>query len=182
MCFSARSIMQQKHSRRPFLSRPIWRDWVLCAVLISTGFVILDASVFRHDLNGRVAEGLAIALLGGGASVLLAAVFHAVLQIGIRVVCGDSVSSGTELKRFLKPAIIAAGLFVICWWVVVVIAFPLVVVALDFTLREGWSFIVAKPMFAVVFFGFPLIVIPINFLLAVKVYLRVRRGQSPPTG
>jgi hypothetical protein len=173
--------MQEKHSRRPFLTRPFWRDWVLCGVLIGAGFVLLDATVFRHDLQGRVAEGLAIALLGGGASVLLAAIFHAVFQVGARVICGDSVLSGTELKRFLKPAIIAAGLFVICWWVAVALAFPLVVVALGFTLREGWAFLLAKPTFAAVFLGFPLIAIPINFFQAVKVYLRVRRTPPPRT-
>src|SRR5271170_1753837 len=166
--------MRQKQSRRPFLSRPFWRDWVLCGLLIGVGFVLLDATAFRHDLQGRLGEGLAIALLGGGASVLLAAIFHAVLQVGLRVTCGDRISSGTELKRFLSPALIAAGLFVVCWWVVVGIAFPLVVVALGFTLRDGWAFLVAKPMFAAFFIGFPLIAIPAAFFEAVIVYLRVR--------
>jgi hypothetical protein len=120
-------------------------------------------------------------LLGIGLSVLLAAVFHWAIKATTRWECGDRLLSDTGLSRYLKPALTGAILFVISWWLVAILAFPIVVLLLGFTLHEGWAFLTSKPQFALVFLSMPLIVIPFSCVMAVKVYqLARRRQQSNP--
>lgn|ERR1700722_6241378 len=173
--------MNQKPRLYRILNRPISRHWFVCSLLICAGFAVLEVLVFRRDLRGRFGQAMAIVALGGGASVLLSALFHGIFQVGVRAICGDRVSSGTHLMRFLRPALIAALLFALCWWIVVIIAFPLTVIALGFSLQEAWAFLVSEPRLVILFVCSPLIFGLTSPIQAVQVYLHVRRRQ-PPAG
>jgi hypothetical protein len=59
--------MQLQGSRKSFLARPFWRDYVLACVLIGLGFMLTSPAAPVH-------RGVGIAILACGAVIFLCAV------------------------------------------------------------------------------------------------------------
>ena len=73
--------MKTQRSRKTFLARPFWRDYVLAYVLIGTGFVIGDiAAPSPHDLRRTILLGIAGTLLSAGLAIFLAALLYPVYR------------------------------------------------------------------------------------------------------
>ena len=61
-------------SRRPFLARPFWRDYVVGAVLIGVGFMVNDYAAITRGSGGWVLRIAALTLMGTGTVFLLCAI------------------------------------------------------------------------------------------------------------
>ena len=83
-----------------------------------------------------------------------------------------------QQKRILSPRFKAALLFLGLWFLVVIVAFPVVVLALGFRLHEGWDFLIANPKFSIIFGGLPVFCILLAWMVEVKNWLRRRRAAA----
>jgi hypothetical protein len=80
-----------------------------------------------------------------------------------------------QWEKTLSPRLKAALLFLCLYFSVLVVGFPVVVLALGFRLREGFGFVVANPTFGVVLAGLPFFCVLLAWAVEFKHWLHRRR-------